>query len=86
MKCTNGMCARPGLWFRRKKYGWGWTPSTWQGWAVLAAYLVLLIGVFRTVDGRSHSGSDTLYGISIPFVVLTAMLIAICYARGEKPK
>ena len=31
------------LWFRAKSYGWGWTPITWQGWAVLLG--CLLIGI-----------------------------------------
>ena len=35
------------LWFRRKKYGWGWTPSTWQGWTVVG--FILLVGVAPTI-------------------------------------
>ena len=27
-------------WFPAKRYGWGWgPPATWQGWAVLAAFV-----------------------------------------------
>ena len=30
-------------WFPAKRYGWGWgMPSTWQGWLVLAAFVVLV--------------------------------------------
>lgn len=29
-------------WFPAKRYGWGWGfPVTWQGWAVLAAFVAL---------------------------------------------
>jgi hypothetical protein len=21
-------------WFRRKSFGWGWSPASWQGWLV----------------------------------------------------
>lgn len=75
-----------GLWFKRKLYGWGWTPVRWQGWAVLAAYLLVLWYIFRDVDRASHSGSDTLIGFSAPFVVATVILIYICYKKGESPR
>ena len=43
-----------GYWFKRKLYGWGWTPATWQGWLVLAVFVVLMIlNAFR-VDAGSH--------------------------------
>lgn len=32
------------LWFKRGKAGVGYRPQTWQGWASLAAFLVLLGG------------------------------------------
>ena len=34
-------------------YGWGWTPGTWQGWLVLAAALVLLLGISFFVVTRN---------------------------------
>jgi hypothetical protein len=39
-------------WFGRKKYGWGWGPTSWQGWLILAVYVVLvpLIGKFFLPD------------------------------------
>lgn len=74
------------LWFKRKLYGWGWTPCTWQGWAIIAIYIVNIVFIFRTVDSVSHSGSDTLIGVFIPFVILTIFLLIICYKTGEKPR
>src|ERR1043166_6380357 len=33
-------------WFRAKRYGWGWgMPATWQGWALLLGYFVLIASV-----------------------------------------
>ena len=38
------MSAEREYWFPTKRYGWGWgIPTTWQGWLVLAAFVVLLI-------------------------------------------
>ena len=25
------------FWFKRKKYGWGWRPASYEGWAVTLA-------------------------------------------------
>ena len=73
-------------WFKRKLYGWGWTPARWQGWAVIGVYVVALVKIFKDVDKGSHSGSDTLIGVFVPFIVLTIILILICYKTGEKPR
>jgi lipoprotein signal peptidase len=38
------MPAERAYWFRAKRYGWGWgLPTTWQGWMVLVAFVVLLV-------------------------------------------
>lgn len=74
------------LWFRRKTYGWGWTPSTWQGWVVIALYLLFVFPIFFYSDDNLHSASDTLLGAVLPFIILTSGLIFICYKKGESPK
>ena len=67
-------------WFPAKRYGLGWgLPSSWQGWVVLAAYVSLLA-----------AGALLLPPASAPFLafaaILTALLTAICWARGEPPR
>ncbi len=74
------------LWFKRKRYGWGWTPCSWEGWLVLAAYLILMIDTFKNINAVQHSGSDTFINFSPRFIILTLALIFICYKKGEKPK
>ena len=67
-------------------YGWGWTPSTWEGWSALLVYGILVVALFRRADLASHSGSDTLIAFSLPFIILTVVLIAVTYWRGESPR
>ena len=53
-------------WFRT--WGWIYRPVAVQGWMVVALAAIFCVNVFVVVDRRSHSVSDTLYGI-FPFVV-----------------
>ncbi len=77
------------LWFKRKLYGWGWTPATWEGWSVLLVYVALLVALVATrekdIPGNPDSGSNFLTS-ALPIIVLTVLLIVICYKKGEKPK
>lgn len=75
-----------GYWFKKKLYGFGWTPVKWQGWFVVIVYVLAFVYFFLKADAVSHSGSDTLIGFFVPFILLTTILIFICRAKGEKPK
>ncbi len=35
----------PTYWFKPKRYGYGATPVTWQGWAVTVATLLAIVAV-----------------------------------------
>lgn len=67
------------LWFRRKNYGWGWSPSTWEGCLVLLVWLVLFTFGLVKLD------HEWLKNVVVMFV-LTILLIWICYKKGEKPR
>ena len=73
------------IWFRAKRYGFGWTPSTWEGWLVILFYI--LFAVFGTNRIVSLAGDVSLVGVSLALflVPLTALLVLICYSKGERP-
>lgn len=48
-------------------------PSTVLGWIITLAAFVFMVQVFIAIDGRSHSNSDTLYGV-YPFWGVTFLL------------
>lgn len=75
-----------GYWFKRKLYGWGWTPARWQGFLVLFLYVVAVVYLFLKIDAESHSVSDTLIGIAVPFFLLTALLLSVNFVKGERPR
>lgn len=73
-------------WFKRKPFGWGWTPVTWQGWLTIVLMALLLVMDFQKIDSMSHSASDTLRPFFAHVVIMIVILIGICYIKGEKPK
>jgi hypothetical protein len=70
------------LWFKTKKYGWGWTPSTWQGWLVILVYLGLVLGI----SWQMGSTPEMPLFFLPQTILLTALLLVICYATGEPPR
>jgi hypothetical protein len=72
----------PTYWFPAKRYGWGWgLPLTWQGWVVLAAFVVLIaLGVVFLLPS---SGLLFLYAY---VAVLIVALVAVCWWKGEPPR
>lgn len=74
-----------GSWFKRKLYGWGWVPVTWQGWLITILYVLFVLIFASTVDETS-SPQEIVFTCILPITLLTIMFIRICYKKGEKPK
>lgn len=72
--------ARP--WFKAKAFGWGWGPAiTWQGWLAYGLYAaVVLAGALRFPPARSPGV------FALVIVGATAVLVAVCWLKGEKPR
>jgi hypothetical protein len=74
----------PKVWFRAKRYGYGWYPASFEGWVVMLVWFMINVKYFITTDTLSHSGSDTLIGFAPTFIITTIILLIICYKKGEK--
>ncbi|KVS30650.1 hypothetical protein LGN07_26235 [Burkholderia cepacia] len=69
------------IWFPAKRYGWGWGwPVAWQGWVVLVLFT---LGIIASAWLAPPHRSPLAYAICI--VALVALLIAVCWLKGEKP-
>lgn len=73
------------LWFKRKLYGWGWTPVTWQGWLTTLVFVGLIVLFSLTVDENS-SPSEVAFTFLLPSAFLLITFIRIAYKTGESPK
>jgi len=77
--------SREGLWFKRKTYGWGWTPITWQGWLMVFFYVGIVGFLLSGINEKSSVG-DVVTLFIIPTFFLTLFFISVAYKKGEKPK
>lgn len=71
------------LWFKAKRIGWGWTPVTWEGWTVLAVYLLYMGYLVVKNDINSKYGYIPFFFEMIP---PTSILMIVCALTGEKPR
>jgi hypothetical protein len=69
-------------WFPAKRYGWGWGfPSAWQGWVVLVTFIAVVSLLPFVISPSEH--------VVLFFAAISgsaAVLIGVCYAKGEPPR
>jgi hypothetical protein len=73
------------LWFRRKRYGWGWEPCSKEGWFVTLLFIASLIFWGFHIENATDEGrllEDYFFPLASTFI----LFIIIAYKKGEKPK
>lgn len=73
-------------WFKRKLYGYGWTPASGEGWLVLFLYIVFNVKNFLEIYSISNSESYVIIKFAPLFILSTALLICLCIQYGENPR
>jgi uncharacterized membrane protein YhaH (DUF805 family) len=74
------MNAKDTYWFPARRFGWGWgAPTRWQGWLVLGTF-VLVMGI-----GSIVLIPQQLAAFLCLTLLTSALLLIICYAKGEPP-
>lgn len=73
-------------WFKRKRYGYGWVPVTWQGWLTVAIF-VAVISVPAAFIEYQKTESVLWMSLYLIFVLVVSLaLVIISYRKGPKPK
>jgi len=67
-------------WFGPKRFGWGWSPRTWEGWACIASYIILSLAGTRLLIDHGHAAGAVIYQ-----ALLTIGLILVCIVKGDPP-
>lgn len=76
------------LWFKRKRYGWGWVPVTWQGWVAVFSEILFVI-LLSQVLLSEHSNDSIQPELDLYFLgvfVSVVVLIGLSYYKGPPPK
>lgn len=74
------------IWFKAKRFGWGWYPATWEGW--LITLVVVICAIIIGLNANTLAPNDTqgvLLEFLLPLVVLIYVFLLVAHAKGEKP-
>lgn len=75
------------LWFKRKRYGYGWVPASWRGWLAIIVYILIVLGGAITLKDVPDNTFTKEVGFYLTFVAIaTAALVRLSYKYGPKPK
>lgn len=74
-----------GYWFKRKLYGWGWTPAKPAGWVVVGTYLLFVFGLVIYTEKTGYAKDDPFTFLAL-VAAATVLLIVIAWRTGEHPK
>ncbi len=74
-------------WFKRRRYGWGWVPVTWQGFATLIGFLVvILIAAYQMPPKPAQPSTSQLVLFVSIFAGAVIVLVLIGLAKGPRPQ
>jgi hypothetical protein len=73
----------PRHWFRQKRFGYGATPNTWQGWLFTVVSAALTLGVIIAANFmRGNAERFLLIAIGLPLVLVPTVLISRAKTEG----
>ena len=75
-------------WFKRRRYGWGWTPVTLAGWVTVLVYLTVVVGAafYLLPEGSGAPSSLAITTFLLVMLAATFLAIGISYAKGPAPR
>jgi hypothetical protein len=76
------------FWFKRRRYGWGWMPCTWQGWVTVAVFIgIVVIGSKTILPAKPAQPSPrewtVFFGLNLAAVLF---LIIVALVKGPIPR
>ena len=75
------------LWFGNKKYGYGWEPNTWQGWASLGVWgIVVTLSTVWLSNQNDYPQTTYTLLYTLMMLISTGVLVLVSKLKGPKPK
>lgn len=70
-------------WFKPKRYGYGATPIAWQGWAIVVAFLAVVLALAWTLIGfdRANPPDESTLVLFFTSVAILAAAVWIISKR-----
>ena len=65
------------FWFKPKRYGYGATPVTWEGWALVAAFIAIAVAIASLPQLRESALGW------IGLIAATLVLIGVSYVKTD---
>ncbi len=62
------------FWFKPKTYGYGVTPSTWEGWATVAAYILAVAASMSLLLSPERNVGTWILWVAVVAALTTAMV------------
>lgn len=72
-------------WFKAKRYGWGWTPAVWQGWAAVGIHALAIIAACWIMTAAEPLGMTWCAGMLLA-LLSTLTLVIVAYRTGDAPR
>lgn len=74
-------------WMKRKRYGFGWIPGSWQGWLMLALLLAVVILDAQTLPAKPVKPSSAqLFRFFAILAAAVLVLVLISIRKGPAPR
>jgi hypothetical protein len=67
------------FWFKPKTYGYGVTPSTWEGWAVVAVYILVFFASTLMLADPQRSAWTWFSWFAVLAVATASMVLISLY-------
>jgi hypothetical protein len=72
---------------KRRRYGWGWIPVTWQGWVVILAQIsIVFIAAFQLPPKPAMPTAAQLFNFLVTLVLAIGTLILVSWFTSPSPR
>ncbi|NCS97320.1 MAG: hypothetical protein GW762_01895 [Candidatus Pacebacteria bacterium] len=81
------MIKKQRYWFKRRRYGYGWMPSSWQGHVtVIVCMLPIFYGLIFLKDVENNTLTPEVRNFILLTIISVSVLVGTSYKMGPPPK